>query len=92
MGMDLSPDGRITSLRSGMNVRGRLANGGVYWIQPRALSSTGFAGGMSASLEADIFPSALAAGRRLYGREFPGTFIDIGVPDDYHRAASLLIP
>jgi len=29
-------------------------------------------------------------GQRLMGMEFPGIFIDIGVPDDYHRAPALL--
>jgi D-glycero-alpha-D-manno-heptose 1-phosphate guanylyltransferase len=42
------------------------------------------------SLEDDLFPHAFAAGRRLFGIEFKGTFIDIGVPEDYHRAPTLL--
>jgi NDP-sugar pyrophosphorylase family protein len=32
----------------------------------------------------------LAAGRRLYGHLSPGRFIDIGIPEDYHRAFSVL--
>ncbi len=90
MGMDVSPQGQITLLKSGTGHPGRLANGGVYWVHPRALRGGRFASGDKASLEDDIFPAAMASGQRLFGIEFPGTFIDIGVPDDYHRAPALL--
>ena len=90
MGIEVSTEGHITSLNSG-NAQGfRLANGGVYWVHPRALHGSRFAPGEKMSLEDDIFPAALASGQRLFGIEFTGTFIDIGVPDDYHRAATLL--
>ena len=92
MGIAVSPQGQITSLKSGTGRPGRLANGGVYWVHPRALIDDRIALGDKVSLEDDVFPAALAAGRRLFGIEFPGTFIDIGVPDDYHRAQALLAP
>lgn len=87
MGMDISPQGRITSLKSGT---GRLANGGVYLVNPRALIRERFSPDHKVSLEDDIFPTAMALGQRLMGMEFPGIFIDIGVPEDYHRALALL--
>ncbi len=87
MGMDISPQGKIVSLKSGT---GHLANGGVYWVNPRALFSETLSPDDKVSLEDDIFPAAMASGQRLFGIEFPGTFIDIGVPDDYHRASALL--
>lgn len=87
MGMDTSPQGQITSLKSGT---GRLANGGVYWVNPRALLGGKFSPGAKVSLEDDIFPAAMVSGQSLFGIEFLGTFIDIGVPDDYHRAPALL--
>jgi len=90
MGMDISPTGQITSLNSGSGNWLSLANGGVYWVHPRALRSKRFASGDKVSLEDEIFPVAMAAGQRLFGIEFPGTFIDIGVPDDYYRAQGLL--
>jgi D-glycero-alpha-D-manno-heptose 1-phosphate guanylyltransferase len=90
MGMDISPQGRITSLKSGTNMSDRLANGGVYWVNPRALLGGAFTPGAKVSLEDDIFPVAMNSGQRLFGLEFPGIFIDIGVPGDYHRASSLL--
>ena len=37
-------------------------------------------------------PAVLAGGGRLYGLECAGRFIDIGIPDDYRRAASVLAP
>ena len=90
MGLDISPQGQITSLKSSTGRLDRLANGGVYWVNPRALLSEKFAPGDKVSLEDDIFPAALVSGQRLFGIEFSGTFIDIGVPDDYYRAPSLL--
>lgn len=92
MGMDVSPQGLITSLKSGTGRPGRLANGGVYWVSPSALADGKFLPGEKASLEDDIFQSAMASGQRLLGIEFSGTFIDIGVPEDYHRAPALLAP
>ena len=92
MGMDISPQGRITSLKSGTGRPGRLANGGVYLVNPRALSSGSFLPGDKISLEDDIFPVAMTLGQRMIGLEFPGIFIDIGVPEDYLRAPALLAP
>jgi D-glycero-alpha-D-manno-heptose 1-phosphate guanylyltransferase len=90
MGMAVSSTGQITSLTSGTGRPGRLANGGVYWVHPRALHVDGFVPGDKASLEDDVVPAAMASGQRLFGIEFSGTFIDIGVPADYHRAPALL--
>jgi D-glycero-alpha-D-manno-heptose 1-phosphate guanylyltransferase len=42
----------------------------------------------SSSLEQDFFPSLLKAGKSIHGEPFPGRFIDIGVPEDYHFANS----
>ncbi|MBM3347655.1 MAG: phosphohexose mutase [Betaproteobacteria bacterium] len=88
MSMGVDADGRITSLTSGTGAPRWLANGGVYWMGARGPGQ--FTAGSKLSIEDDIFPAAMAAGRRLYGLEFTGTFIDIGVPADYRRAASLL--
>lgn len=91
MGMEIAARGRITSLKSGTSQPGRLANGGVYWVRPRALAGNRFVPGNPVSLEDDILPAAMTAGQRLFGMEFTGTFIDIGVPDDYRRASALLV-
>lgn len=91
MGMDVSPQGQITSLKSGTGRPGRMANGGVYWVNPRALCRESFSPGDKLSLEDDIFLAAMTSGQRLLGIDFTGIFIDIGVPDDYHRAPALLL-
>jgi D-glycero-alpha-D-manno-heptose 1-phosphate guanylyltransferase len=90
MGMDISPQGFITSLKSVTAHSGRLANGGVYWVQPSALEQIEFLPGDKCSLEEDIFPTAFGLGQRMMGIEFPGPFIDIGVPIDYQRASEML--
>ncbi len=90
MGMDLTPEGRIISLKSGADQLERLANGGVYLVNPRSLRSTRFLPGDKLSLEDDFFQVAMTSGRGLFGVEFSGDFIDIGVPDDYYRAPDML--
>jgi len=90
LGMDVAKDGQIRSFKSRAGSVA-LANGGVYWINPRAIPTSCFeqwAGPVS--LEQDIFPAALAAGNRFFGFEHSGTFIDIGLPDDYHRSALII--
>ena len=90
MGPGMDGDGRILTLRSEVESTERLANGGVYLISPRIIRSTNFFSGQRASLEDEIMPCALAGGGRLFGIECQGRFIDIGVPDDYRRAAVLV--
>jgi D-glycero-alpha-D-manno-heptose 1-phosphate guanylyltransferase len=87
MGVALSPEGRITAVRA---PAAPLANGGVYWFRPEALDAARLAPGQAASLEDDLLPRFLARGQRLAGLVASGDFIDIGVPHDYHRAASVL--
>lgn len=87
--VDLAEDGRIRSFSSTDSNR-RLANGGVYLVQSRALQELPYSAGQRVSLEKEIFPAALAVGQRFYGVEFHGTFLDIGLPTDYHRAGEVL--
>lgn len=95
LGMDVSEQGRIQALKSSENGPESVANGGVYWIHPRALRALQAAderlsGGAVLSLENDLFQRALDSGQRMFGIEFAGSFIDIGIPDDYRRSASVL--
>lgn len=90
MGLDVKADGEIVSLKSGTGQPGRLANGGVYLINPSVLAMAKFAPGQKLSLEDDLLPAFLAQGGKLHGLECPGGFIDIGVPQDYFRAAEVL--
>jgi D-glycero-alpha-D-manno-heptose 1-phosphate guanylyltransferase len=88
MSLSMSAQGQITSLNSAPTES--LVNGGVYWIHPRALERGPLPHGQKLSLENDILPAELASGRRMFGREFRGVFVDIGVPHDYDRAQALL--
>ncbi len=90
MGMEVDPEARITALQSGTGTPGRLANGGVYLVSPEAARAGSWKAGDAVSLEDDLLPAAFKGGRRFYGLECAGAFIDIGVPEDYRRAPSLL--
>ena len=86
MGMKVSTESQVTSLVSGTS---HLANGGVYWVNPRILSTHPFSVGDKFSLEDDFFQKILSAKNRLYGIEFSGRFIDIGIPSDYKHAQEI---
>ncbi len=88
--IDCDEFGEITSLSNAKAEEGELANGGVYLLKRRALLQDPANTSRKISLEDQIFPMSLAAGRRFFGVEFAGTFIDIGVPVDYQRASSVL--
>ncbi len=90
MGLSLGREGRILQLQAGLDQPERLANGGVYLIHPRALRGLAALPGQPLSLENDLFPKLMAEGQRWFGLECPGAFIDIGIPQDFHRAASVL--
>lgn len=63
-----------------------IVNGGVYIVRRRLVDVLA----PSCSLEADVLPR-LAAEGRLGGHVYDGFFIDIGVPDSY-EAAQTLVP
>jgi D-glycero-alpha-D-manno-heptose 1-phosphate guanylyltransferase len=90
MGLEVAADGRILSLRSTAGEPGRLANGGVYLVKPELLNEPAWQPGARLSLEDDIMPTLLERGARFHGYECHGRFIDIGVPEDYRRSASML--
>jgi D-glycero-alpha-D-manno-heptose 1-phosphate guanylyltransferase len=91
MGLGVDAQGRITALESGSAEPARLANGGVYLVNPNVLRAGPWTSGDKLSLEDDILPAAFESGSRLYGFECAGAFIDIGIPADYRRAAGLLV-
>lgn len=83
-------DGLITNMRErpDLSATGQpgLVNGGVYWLKREIVEL--LPDGVS-SIERKIFP-ALATQQRLYGREYHGFFLDIGLPQDYSAAQELL--
>lgn len=89
--VEIDKDGKITTFDNRARTPGRtLINGGVYLAE-----STAFAGMLPesdgpVSIEDQLYPRMLAAGRRMYGFRSSGRFIDIGIPEDYRRAATVL--
>jgi D-glycero-alpha-D-manno-heptose 1-phosphate guanylyltransferase len=88
-GVELAPDGRILSFLDKSAAAGKLANGGVYLVNPRVLAGMASRPPRKCSLETDLMPELLA-GARVHGLECPGRFLDIGVPEDYARAAEFV--
>jgi D,D-heptose 1,7-bisphosphate phosphatase len=64
-----------------------IINSGVYWLRSELLD---FIENVPCSLEQDIFPSVVAAGR-VIGRIYHGFFIDIGIPEDLQNARDHLL-
>lgn len=89
--VEVGPDGRITSFDNRARTAGRaLINGGVYLAESSAFSGMTPVSDAPVSIEDQLYPRMLAAGRRMYGYPSPGRFIDIGIPEDYRRAAEVL--
>lgn len=64
------------------------ANGGVYWVNPRALESLN-GSATKISLESDLFTICIELGQLFFGLCSYETFIDIGVPEDFLRAQTM---
>ena len=81
---------RIVSFNLRTEKRENLANGGVYLMNPSVLDRLDMQEGSKVSLEDGLLPDFISDGGVTYGMECPGIFIDIGVPEDYRRAAEIL--
>jgi len=83
----LDHDGRVTEfIEKGIRAGPGLINAGVYLLRKQIVR--GLAAEKAISLERDVFPSILH--RQVYGLVCQGLFIDIGIPDDFKRAQTLL--
>ena len=85
-GIVIDESNRITLFDAAKSLPGTLANGGVYLFSPSLMSRTRFVAGDVCSLESEFIPELLKLGVEVHGSEFPGRFIDIGVPSDLARA------
>lgn len=88
MGVEVDKTDKITHLKSS-NAR-TLINGGVYLMEPSSLNGITWKAGDKLSLEDDLFPEILKKGKQFYGFSSKTRFIDIGVPEDFFRAATFL--
>ena len=82
-GVELDASGRILNLAARSGTAAPIVNGGVYLLDPAALS--GETSGVRLSFEDDVLPRLIASGARVQGLVASGRFIDIGVPKDYRR-------
>ena len=86
-GVELDAARRVT----GFGVRGATEiNGGVYLLAPGIIERAGFEAGAHCSLESDLLPRLVAGGAGVHAFACEGRFIDIGVPEDYRRAADIM--
>jgi D-glycero-alpha-D-manno-heptose 1-phosphate guanylyltransferase len=92
MGMNIDVTGKILDMQNGTKEIGSLANGGVYWVKVDSLNSISQSNSLPLSLESDLFPWLLKTKGGMFALEGGGQFIDIGVPQDYIRAAIVLPP
>lgn len=87
MGVELDGESRITRLKTAPTGQAQLINGGVYLLGASALTGLDYHPGERVSLEDEMLGKAITAGKRIFGCPADGRFIDIGIPEDYARAA-----
>ena len=90
MGIGVNQNDEIVSLNLELDKSINLANGGVYLINPKLLDTLGYRVGSKVSLEDELLPSFISKKGRLFGKEFNGRFIDIGLPSDYFQAEKII--
>lgn len=88
MGLKTGAEGEVLDFVEG--APGGLVNGGVYLMERGFLEGAPRSAGAPLSLEEDILPFALQSGKRVFGLECAGRFLDIGMPEDYARAGQAL--
>lgn len=89
--VETAKDGKITAFDNRARTSGQaLINGGVYLAEKSAFADMAQESDEPVSIEDQLYPRMLAAGRRMHGFPSSGKFIDIGIPEDYRRAAAVL--
>jgi D-glycero-alpha-D-manno-heptose 1-phosphate guanylyltransferase len=90
-GVDIDDNGRIKTFdNQARTAKQTLINGGVYLANRDIFSGITADSDMPVSIEEKIFPDLMKTGRGVYGYMSSSRFIDIGIPEDYERAASIL--
>jgi NDP-sugar pyrophosphorylase family protein len=88
--VDPGTDGRLAGFREKASSGPGWVSGGVYVLEPRALAGVDPDSTAPASLEQDVFPSLLAAGRTLAAWQARGRFWDMGTPEGLAEAQTFL--
>ena len=90
-GVGIDNEGKITTFDNCARTTDRaLINGGVYLAEKSAFAGMAPESDAPVSIEDQLYPRMLAEGRRMYGFPSSGRLIDIGIPEDYQRAAAVL--
>ena len=89
MQFNLTSTSQIYSIKSGNNCKEFYSNGGIYLIKDESMITKNAPDNPCFSLETDIILN-LAGRNLLYGFYSNGTFLDIGVPNDYKSSQSIL--
>ena len=91
MSVEITTSGKILKMKVNNNQSSYVVNGGVYLINPLALINMDKPQNKIISLEDELLPDFISSTRAIYGLECFGTFIDIGIPEDYYRATEILL-
>ena len=87
--VDLNQNGFITTfMEKNQDCIPGLINSGVYFLHRSIIEHIGEG---KVSLETEVFPKLVEL-QKLVGIEAAGTFIDIGIPDDFNKSQILLKP
>ena len=89
-GVVLDGSQRIVNFSSSGERQSHHINGGAYLISPRCQSAWSTASGRHCSLELELLETGIKQGLLCYGFISDAPFIDIGVPEDYARAADVI--
>lgn len=83
----VSPDMRITGIN---NKESRLKSGGIYIFSAEIMDELRQLPEKKTSFESEIIPAFLAEDKTMLAYVEPCVFIDIGLPDDYLKAAEIV--
>ena len=90
-GFNVNTNGQISSVVKKNKKSYTLANAGAYLIEPKMLHLKSYSKGIMISLENEMIPDFLKSNEVLFGKEFLGKFIDIGIPEDLINAEKILL-
>lgn len=81
---------RVTNFVESGGRKNYAANGGVYVFSDLPGLQSRWTPGVPLSLESDVLPAEIENKAAVFGFESGAGFIDIGIPQDYARAAQIL--
>ena len=87
--VETDDQGRVTSFREKQPVKSGTINAGVYALNARDFLARSFPEVFSFEKN---FLEAVVAENLLFAESFDNYFIDIGIPEDYRRAQTELVP